>query len=403
MQASLHPDSGSTSPPASAIEEEECGERSEEEGEEKANREEDEDEATNKKEQIRKFGVAGGHASHLSISEDGQTVVKQTTLEEAHFYCWLGCLASSSAAEAPPALGCTGTSASHPSKDFCPLRCSAADCPLLQLQQQTGKPSFPLEPHKQSAQLLLPWLPEIRRVSACTNGSKSKFAFSLEMENLISNLRNPLVIDLKMGTRLYGDLATPSKVERAEKYAKTRGADTLGISFSGLWGEEEGEEIRWDGGSRQKADGFLPTTFQVYVELLRAFLVSGSGPPGAPAQVYRQLLLLLQQLEEVWERQQIVNVYGSSLLLMAGEEEEQQPKERRRKVGLRLVDFAHATLLPVEKEAGYSKGLRTIKAALTEAAKTTQDGPGARGFRHLLSVWQARGGQKTNNQQETEK
>ncbi|KAL8449381.1 hypothetical protein Emag_003626 [Eimeria magna] len=32
---------------------------------------------------------AGGHAARLTLSEDGRSLLKWTSLEEAHVYCWL--------------------------------------------------------------------------------------------------------------------------------------------------------------------------------------------------------------------------------------------------------------------------------------------------------------------------
>lgn len=179
---------------------------------------------------------------------------------------------------------------------------------------------------------------------------------------------------------MHGDNASPSKVERATKYASVRGADKLGISFSGLWGNKNGTEVKWEGGSRQKQGGFRPITLEAYSELFRAFLVSA----GDPTLASRQLLQMLRDIREVWKEQRIVDLYGSSLLIVAG------TAATGKIVKVKMIDFAHTTLYPRKKDSGYLKGLDSLISAVERAAGTWDVGPGSGGCTELEVLWKSR-------------
>ncbi|KAL8434018.1 hypothetical protein ACSSS7_003429 [Eimeria intestinalis] len=208
----------------------------------------------------------------------------------------------------------------------------------------------------------------------------------IELESLLSGLSDPFVIDIKMGTRLHGDHASPAKIRRATKYARDRGAEELGISFCGLWGEEEGKEYKWEGGSRLKSGHFRPTTLGKYVELFGAFLSSG----GNPVQVSRQLLEMLKELRQVWKEQNILNLYGSSLLIVGGF---LHPDNKERVVRMKMIDFAHATIQPHEKDMGYLKGIDSLVTAISQAADSISDHMEEErgGLRQLVELWSSRG------------
>ncbi|KAL8274962.1 hypothetical protein Esti_001162 [Eimeria stiedai] len=319
-------------------------------------------------------GHAGGHASRLTFSKGGRSVLKRTSLEEAHVYCWLRALAEE---------GVTASVSTGALSPSCPLGCSDTTCPVLGLHANAALRVPPNE-DAHSARLLLRWIPEARHI--CKTEGKthqlSKQAALLELECLHSGLTDPFVIDIKMGTRLYGDRASPAKIQRATEYARVRGARDLGISFCGLWGREEGVEVKWEGGSRLKAGSFRPTTLEVYVELFRAFLVSG----GYSAQVSRQLLQMLRELRQVWQKQNIFDLCGSSLLIVGGS----KPPDNERVVRIKMIDFAHATLHPQVKDMGYLKGLDSLLHAVSQAAASIDQGAGSGGLRQLVDVWGSR-------------
>lgn len=334
-------------------------------------------------------GYAGGHEGRLEFSEDGRLLLKRTTVEEAHFYFWLQRLshveataAPAAAATSPVDANAVGANDLHSANSICPLGC-LADCPLLCLDRAFSMAATDVKGRDRdirSAKQLRCWVPEAYEVVRAGRCQEEKHPVTLLLENLLFGLRNPVVIDIKMGTRLHGDNASPSKIERSTKYAIVRGADKLGISFSGLWGNEDGREVKWEGGSRQKQGGFRPTTFEAYVELFRAFLVSA----GAPTQASRQLLQMLRDLREIWKEQGIVNLYGSSLLIVAG------TGSIGKIVKVKMIDFAHTTLYPKKKDTGYLKGIDSLISAVEEAARTWGVGPGSGGCTELEALWRSR-------------
>ncbi|XP_026192115.1 uncharacterized protein LOC34619550 [Cyclospora cayetanensis] len=359
-------------------------------------------------------GYAGGHEERLAFSVDGRVLLKKTSMEEAHFYLWLRRLAQidppeagdtgaavesavispEAAALAEPAevLGGISTKSGEARGSpgnfvICPLGC-LQDCPLLALDcawqpvgeghanDSEGGPSGGetenangdrkrrgcrgadcSEGSRCIALQLLQWMPFAFRVYRSDRGLSSeslsrKEVAAVELENVLFGLETPLVIDIKIGTRLHGDLATPLKRQRAALQAKARGATSLGISFSGLWGIEDGQEMRWRGGSRQQRGAFIPTNLDAYVELFRAFLVSGGAQPARS------------------------HAPGTTA---------------DRTVKLKLIDFAHATLFPQESDTGYLRGIESLILAVEAAAASCREGPGASGCRELLDLWAARG------------
>ncbi|OEH74691.1 inositol polyphosphate kinase [Cyclospora cayetanensis] len=395
-------------------------------------------------------GYAGGHEERLAFSVDGRVLLKKTSMEEAHFYLWLRRLAQidppeagdtgaavesavispEAAALAEPAevLGGISTKSGEARGSpgnfvICPLGC-LQDCPLLALDcawqpvgeghanDSEGGPSGGetenangdrkrrgcrgadcSEGSRCIALQLLQWMPFAFRVYRSDRGLSSeslsrKEVAAVELENVLFGLETPLVIDIKIGTRLHGDLATPLKRQRAALQAKARGATSLGISFSGLWGIEDGQEMRWRGGSRQQRGAFIPTNLDAYVELFRAFLVSGGAQP---ARVASLLLSLLRSLKQLWSKQRIVNLYGSSLLFVSGAQSHAPGTTADRTVKLKLIDFAHATLFPQESDTGYLRGIESLILAVEAAAASCREGPGASGCRELLDLWAARG------------
>ncbi|KAL8450944.1 hypothetical protein Emed_002243 [Eimeria media] len=136
---------------------------------------------------------AGGHAGRLTLSEDGRSLLKLTSLEEAHVYCWLRALAEES--EPSPLSAGEGLNPS------CPLGCcSDTTCPVLKLHAHAA-PNLHKEDDVHSARLLLQWIPELRGVSKVTENSQElpEQAALLTLECLYSGLIDPFVIDIKMG------------------------------------------------------------------------------------------------------------------------------------------------------------------------------------------------------------
>lgn len=152
-----------------------------------------------------------------------------------------------------------------------------------------------------------------------------------------------------------------------------RGAIKLGISFSGLWGRINGEEFRWEGGSRaggQKGTSKIPTTIEEYVKLLEAFLLT-SGKQGIAAG--RSIIAKLHELKCIFQLQTFVAFHGSSLLIVLDAEDCQHHLVSNtdrvgghlecsisRHVKVKMIDFAHVTIGKNQLDTGYLQGIRTL-------------------------------------------
>lgn len=179
--------------------------------------------------------LAGGHRKNFKVTKDGACVIKLSNLREGHFYAWLHALSRSfltnPAQNVPGAeVACWLQSAnivsvcSHQRSsekgvpcqafssscciDSCPFGCDEEgtenECPLLLLKvsticQDMGKRDCTLLHSK----ALISWIP--RLFGACVAEASTRVAemnspkILLKMENLLFGIRNPVVIDFKMG------------------------------------------------------------------------------------------------------------------------------------------------------------------------------------------------------------
>lgn len=173
------------------------------------------------------------------------------------------------------------------------------------------------------------------------------------------------------GTRTYGDDASPEKRARAIRRAEERGSLTLGLAFSGLSAlEEDGRVFCVPGGSRAPAGFQYPKTIADYTKLLRMFLAS-AGTTEQQCGLAGQFARKATDLSELFARLTVVNLYGSSVLLgydaAAGNHPFGASTEERDLVSsaeLKLIDFAHVSVLPETPDPGFSLGIDNLKTVL---------------------------------------
>lgn len=69
--------------------------------------------------------------------------------------------------------------------------------------------------------------------NSCSNSEKSSSSDYLVLENLTMGYKKPCVLDLKMGTRMYGDFASEAKRQSQKKKTVKTTSAKLGVRFCG--------------------------------------------------------------------------------------------------------------------------------------------------------------------------
>ncbi|KAF3793955.1 Inositol polyphosphate multikinase beta [Nymphaea thermarum] len=165
----------------------------------------------------------------------------------------------------------------------------------------------------------------------------------LVIDDVVSSLYRPSVIDVKIGSRTWYPGLSDEEVDKCVEKDRTFTSLKLGFRISGLHVYQSEEPSLWKPGRRWvKA---ILSTDQVR-SILRAFVssnASSSSPDcvhapaifGGPTGVLAQLL----ELKQWFEKQTFYHFYSTSVLLMYGRDE--ADGSRPVVASLKLVDFAH--------------------------------------------------------------
>ncbi|KAJ7643935.1 hypothetical protein FB45DRAFT_861487 [Roridomyces roridus] len=222
---------------------------------------------------------------------------------------------------------------------------------------------------------------------------------SIVLENLANQFLKPNILDIKLGTVLYDELAPPDKVARMKKTAESTTSLKTGMRLTAfqVYDNLTGSAVKTD-----KTYGKSLSSSQLPEGIARFFPISTPDEPrqGLPAPLLLQILQILRE-----EIQDILNaltaleiriVAGSLLILyesdvsraeeglkwMTEEEDEDEESDSDsdttdgvRKPGppcdVRLIDFAHTRFVPGQgPDEGVLLGLRTVLALLDERIKT---------------------------------
>ncbi|GBE62751.1 HISTONE DEACETYLASE [Babesia ovata] len=185
---------------------------------------------------------------------------------------------------------------------------------------------------------------------------------AVRLRNAIHGMRNPCVMDLKMGTRLYGDNITDSK-HIAEKQSKAdkRSCSVHGFHISGMfhWCREAKKLFYLQGN--------VANTLETRAKLLYAFRLyfARFQDPLLSVRVCEKFLKRLDELRALFERQTQLAFYGSSLLFVydSGTVSISTAAEL---ANVHMIDLSHVSYNTGCVDEGYLLGLRTLIALLRE-------------------------------------
>lgn len=193
--------------------------------------------------------------------------------------------------------------------------------------------------------------PELRlvvpRYGGTLNSENEKF---LVMENLTKDFRKPSVMDLKMGTRMYSDFASETKIRSQRRKSSRTTSSSLGVRFCGSLKYEarSNDYKRTDKYTGRTADLFTLTSL-----LQDFFSISGTGR--ILRHIIQCVIKELHGIKEILESLDGFRLYSSSLLIIydtIGEtstednnpDESLSPPTSVPKVKVKIIDFANSAL-----------------------------------------------------------
>ncbi|KAJ7432758.1 hypothetical protein B0H11DRAFT_2297207 [Mycena galericulata] len=219
---------------------------------------------------------------------------------------------------------------------------------------------------------------------------------SLVLENLAYPFVKPNILDIKLGTVLYDETASPEKVARMLETAKSTTTLKTGMRLTGfqVYDNTTGEAV-----STSKAYGKSLSVEQLPEGMVRFFPVIGVDAPaqGLPAPLLLQILELLREdVQDIHDALAALEIrmVGASLLILYesdaaraeeglkwmlededededAESEDSEGEDAPKKPGppcdVRLIDFAHTRFVPGQgPDEGVLLGINTVLALLDE-------------------------------------
>uniref|UniRef100_A0A0N4ZNM8 Kinase n=1 Tax=Parastrongyloides trichosuri TaxID=131310 RepID=A0A0N4ZNM8_PARTI len=167
------------------------------------------------------------------------------------------------------------------------------------------------------------------------------------LEDIVSIYKKPCVVDLKMGTRQYGDHATAEKKASQTQKSESSTSGTLGVRIVGMqiWDKDEKKYLQVN-----KYEGREMTEYHFLETILHFFKRAGQ-------ERRRNLFEKLTGLKKVLLDAEGFRFYSSSILIAF---EGDDSSDKNTSVSLSMIDFAHSTFNGFKEEdityTGYDEG-----------------------------------------------
>lgn len=187
----------------------------------------------------------------------------------------------------------------------------------------------------------------VPRYGGTLNSENGKF---LVMENLTKDFLKPSVMDLKMGTRMYSDFASESKMLSQKRKSSRTTSSSLGVRFCGSvkYEARNNDFKRTDKYTGRTADLFTLTSL-----LQDFFSISGTGK--ILHYIIKCVIKELNRIKEILEHLDGFRLYSSSVLIIYDtivdtDTEDDNPHELLcpltsvPKVRVKIIDFANSAL-----------------------------------------------------------
>ncbi|VUZ95206.1 histone deacetylase 2, putative [Plasmodium vivax] len=139
---------------------------------------------------------------------------------------------------------------------------------------------------------------------------KNKTAICLA--NVLSTMRHPCVMDVKMGVRLYGDDCDADSIQKKIQKAKSRSCLSHGFHLTSVIGWDKKKEEPF---FISKEDAHSIKNDDAFVDAFMSFFLACDNVHLSKL-LLKKLLLILEHMKAFFESQQLFAFYGTSLLFV---------------------------------------------------------------------------------------
>jgi len=191
----------------------------------------------------------------------------------------------------------------------------------------------------------------------------------LVMDNVAQCFQKPCVLDLKMGTRMYSDFATESKIQSQTRKSLLTTSSSLGVRFCGSQKYDSAND------TFEKVDKYVGRDADLLQlsNLLTKFFTSGGA---LQKDVIQCVLDEIKSMKKVLITLDHLRLYASSLLIVYEglditdhDNDHIEHDKNQTSVKVKIIDFANAALpeddvVHLGPDHGFIHGLESLKNIL---------------------------------------